>query len=361
MKVGIFTVHDSSNMGSFLQALGMQEMVLRHGDAPYIVESRSHLATFNLFLGDISSWSYKGFFISIFHSIKHPKTFCKKIKKYRTYKSNWDSFKNVVNYRQATKFKLDCALLGSDELWSVRKPTLRNPLFYGIGVNSDKKIAYAISMGQVEKNELEEYPKYVQGIRELDSILVRDKHTGDVLKSMGINVDSGICDPTLQVDIRSYMKPIESVKLPNKKYIAVYAYGMKKEFKEYIQRFAEANQLITVAVSLPQDWCDEYINCSPLEFGAVLSGAEYVFSATFHGTIFASLYHKNFVALNNLHKIVDVLNSLGLEECLIAEEISYAEFCEKLSAKHDFDAMEEKLIDIRNQASKLYKKYIKEE
>ncbi len=364
MKIGIFTVHDSSNMGSFFQALGVQEMVLKQGDTPYIVETRSHFSTLCLFLDYNNSpdaRSLKKFIIFVLRSIRHPKKTLEKYRKYKSYKSNWDSYKTVVPYRKAKKIKLDRALFGSDELWNVKKPAFHNPLFYGVGVNADKKIAYAISAGQATKEEISEFPNLVKGIKEIDSILIRDDYTGGVLKELGAKVDDRICDPTLQVDIRSYMRPAESVNLPKKKYIAVYSYGMKGKFREYIQQFAKENGLITVAVSLRNDWCDEYINCSPLEFGAVLSGAEYVFSATFHGTIFSALYHKQFVSLNNLHKIGDVLNLLGLNECAIAEDISYEDFCKALTAQHDFDAMEERLLKVRNEASELYKKYVKGE
>ena len=51
MRVGIVTVHDSSNVGSYLQALAMQELIKQHGDTPYIIKTRSLFSTLCLFLG----------------------------------------------------------------------------------------------------------------------------------------------------------------------------------------------------------------------------------------------------------------------------------------------------------------------
>ena len=51
MNVGIVTVYDSSNLGSYLQALGMQEVVKKNGDTPYLIQTRSSFTTLCLYLG----------------------------------------------------------------------------------------------------------------------------------------------------------------------------------------------------------------------------------------------------------------------------------------------------------------------
>ncbi len=361
MKVGIITVHDSSNLGSYLQALGMQELVRAQGDIPYIVESRSHFTTFCLYMGYNnspsvrSSKSFKGFVID---SLRNYRRTIHLYKKYRAYKKDWKEFQNIVSAKKSCKLLLDVLLLGSDEIWNVNQPAFQNPLLYGIDVKAKRKVAYAISCGSATVEQMKQYPHLIEGIRNLASVLVRDEHTREVMKKLNIDVVSRICDPTLQVDIRKYMKPIQKVQLPKEPYMVIYAYYVNDEMQSIITQFAKTHGLQTVAVSLNQSWCDQYINCSPLEFGAILEGAEYVYTATFHGTIFSALYHKKFVTFSNLPKVVDVLNLLGLEERKLSVGVGYSEFCTQIKQECDFDKMEERILSLRAESQHLYHKYV---
>lgn len=361
MRVGIVTVHDSSNLGSYLQALGMQEVIKSHGDIPYIVETRSHFTTLCLYLGYNNAppvRSIKSFLRFAIKSLRHPKPVLRAYKKYKAYKRDWDRFEKVIKFKKYNKNNLDAILLGSDEIWNMNQPAFVNPLMYGIGFDVEKKSAYAISVGNVPVEQFCKYTKLLNGIKNLDGILVRDEYTREVLGQCGIQANERICDPTLQVDIRKYMKPKSEFLLPEDKYMIVYSYGINEKFQSVIKQFAKEKGLKTVAVSLHQHWCDEYFNCSPLEFGAVLENAEYVFTTTFHGTIFSSLYHKKFVSLPASQKVGDVLNLLGLKECEISQDIGYDEFCEKINLDHDYDAMESGIEKLRAESSALYMKYV---
>ncbi|MBQ9737115.1 MAG: polysaccharide pyruvyl transferase family protein [Clostridia bacterium] len=359
MKVGIVTVHDSTNIGSYMQALGLQEVVKQHGDTPYFIKTRSLFSTLCLFLGyntAKSVRSFKSFVWFCLSLIKHPKMTAEKYKKYKTYRKDWMLYENIISVKSANAKKLDVVLLGSDEIWNVQKPTFQNPYFYGIGLKAGKKAGYAVSLGKATKEELVPFEHLRDGIRELDSILYRDDYTKDMLKEFGIESTERICDPTLQADIRKYMKKPEEVDLPKEDYIAVYSYRLDKTTIEWIKRFAKENGLKIAAISLPQSWCDFYINCSPSEFGAALSKARYVYTNTFHGTIFSSLYHTKYVALATQPKVMDVLKLLGLEDHALPEELDYEAFSNMLKRDYDFSNMEEKIVDLRKASHKAYEK-----
>ncbi len=363
MKVGITTVHDSSNLGSYLQALGMQELVKQHGDQPYIIKTRSGFTTLCLYLGYNNSksvHSVKSFVRFSLHAIRHLKQMKERYQKYQTYKRDWSQYENLVYVRQTNQIGLDCLLMGSDEIWNVNQPAFQNPLLYGIGIEAKRKCAYAISTGNATSEKFASFPQLVNAVREMDGILPRDENTRQVMETNGIVVQERICDPTIQVDIRKYMKSIEEVKLPKEDYIAVYSYGLDEKYIQMVRAFAERHRLKTVAVSLPQGWCDEYINCSPLEFGAVLSKANYVFTSTFHGTIFSALYHTKFVSLPAQPKVGDVLKLLRLEDHVLPANADMKLFCDMLEKEYCFNAMEERIKELRQQSFELYEKYMKQ-
>ncbi len=361
MRVGIVTVHDSSNLGSFLQAFGMQEMVRSQGDEPYIIESRSHFTTFCLYMGYNNAPSVRSarrFFVFLIKSAIHPRRTFNAYKKYLVYKKERKRFEKIIPFKKIRKIEMDCLLLGSDEIWNLNKPAFQNPYFYGENIKSKQKFAYAISCGDASSEKLMKFPKLLDDIKKLDCILVRDEHTKKTLADCGIDITDHICDPTLQIEIKKHMKAPSEVAVPKGPYIAVYTYSVNESYRNLIREFAKKNGLRTVAVSLPQIWCDEYCNCSALEFGAVLDGAEYVFTSTFHGTIFSALYHKKFISLAQSPKVIDILASLGLEECMISSSVSLEEFDGKIKQKHNFEDVDKKIFDLRKRSQTLYQKYI---
>lgn len=357
MKVGIITVHDSSNLGSFLQALAMQEIVKQQGDTPYIIESRSHLTTLALFLGYNRAKPVRslGNFLRFVRSVlRNPKKIKTRYQKYLTYQEDWKQFDHIIKVQEAKKIGLDAILLGSDEIWNVNQPAFQNPILYGEHLEARRKVAYAISCGNATAAQLQKYPDLVNAIRGLDAIVIRDGHTAEQLAALQIPVAGRVCDPTIQADIRRYMSQKIQADTQTAPYIAIYAYSMSGETRAEIQKFAKVNGLKTVAVSLPQEWCDSYVNCSPLEFGTVLEGAKYVFTSTFHGTIFAALYHTNFVVDAKLPKVRDVLNLLGLERRTIGEPVIQEALSAKYSEEIDYQEFEERLASIREDSKKWY-------
>lgn len=362
MKVGIVTVHDSSNLGSYLQALGMQELVKQRGDTPYIIETRSHFSTFCLYMGYNNAPSVrtvKGFIKFLIKTVINWPESKKRYEKYKTYQRDWGEYENVISVKKANQLELDVLLLGSDEIWNINQPAFQNPLLYGKGINAKRKYAYAISIGNAEKEKFKKFPELIMSIKKLDGILARDNHTKKVLEQYGLEVATKICDPTLQVDIRKYMKPLEMMDIIKERYIAVYSYSVDSNMIQLIKKFAKQHQLKTVAVSLFQPWCDEYVNCSPLEFGSVLKRAEYVYTSTFHGTIFSTLYHTRFVVNPASQKVNDVLELLNLEQVIINSNCTQEKFEMRLEEKRNFLEVENRIQELRKESERLYLEIIK--
>ncbi len=352
-KIGIVTVYDSTNLGSYLQALGMQELVKEKGDIPFFIHTRSKFSTLCLFLGfnTAETFSLKRFVRFVLHLIKYASETKGKILKYKAYKRDWEKLERVVSLKKANRIGLDAVLLGSDEIWNVKQAAFRKPIMYGIGVNAHKKIAYAVSAGHMNSDGWTKYPYIMDAIGKLDGIFVRDTYTAEILEKNNFSVTGKMCDPTLQADIRKYMREYQGLK---DKYMVIYSYAVSEETQKMIQNFAKKHGLITVAVSLPQPWCDVYLNCSPLEFGDILKGAEFVYTSTFHGTIFSALYHTRNVIFPVVQKVRDVAKLLGIEGALIDQGCTEERFEEILNMDRDYDQMEKKIIQIREDSKQKY-------
>lgn len=355
-KIGIVTVYDSTNLGSYLQALAMQELVKERGDVPFFIQTRSRFSTLCLFLGlnMAEQVSPKKILRFVLHLIKHAGKTKNKINKYRAYRRNWEKLERVVSLKKANRMNLDAVLLGSDEIWNVKQAAFRNPIMYGIGINAKKKIAYAVSAGHMDVDDWKKYPYIINAIKKLDGVFVRDEYTAKILEKNGFEVTGKMCDPTLQTDIRKHMKDYQCKK---ERYMVIYSYKVTQEMQEMLQSFAKEKGLITVAVSLPQDWCDVYLNCSPLEFGNILKDAEFVYTTTFHGTIFSALYHTKCVVFPAVQKVRDVAELLGIENMLIDEDCTKEKLEEILCMERDYEKVEQRILKIREDSKQKYEKY----
>lgn len=363
MKVGIVTVHDSANLGSYLQALGMQELVLKNGDMPVFLRTRSKFTTFCLFLGYDNSKSVRSVKLFLFFLLKSVLAFKQTLKrfcKYKTYKKEWNMFQNIQSARSVRNGELDVLLFGSDEIWNVNQPAFQNPYFYGLNIPANRKYGYAVSVGNIEEGKLSCFPELMVGIKMLNGILVRDNFTKCVLQNNKIYVNEKICDPTLQIDIRKYMKNAEDVRVPKGAYLAVYSYNVDKHTIEVLKLFAQKHRLKLVAVSLYQPWCDEYANCSPLEFGAILQSAKYVYTTTFHGTIFSTLYHTNFAVRPFSQKVTDLIQLLSLDNYTLDDSFQIDDLEKILLGMRDYSKTEQILTQLREDSGKLYKQYVQD-
>ncbi len=306
MKIGIVTVYDGvSNIGSYLQAYAMQLALEKLGHQVYFVEKIGvarriwqHIARLNpkraLFLRLASGWNY------LLASRKL--TFVKP---------------------ELAAQELDGMLFGSDEIWNMDNPFFKDPLFFGTDCVVPK-IAYAVSVGAMAQNTLDCNKEITQGIHTFRKILVRDDRTQQMIGELVDRDLPLVCDPTLLIEKRLLQK---TVKLPKEKYILVYSYGLDQEMIDNIRRFAKEKRLKIISAHFWHNFCDKTIPCKPLQFGTLMAGAEYVFTSTFHGAIFAMLNHTRCVIMPAREKVRDIAVRMGQEDRLVAPDADYDTFC----------------------------------
>lgn len=333
MKIGIITVHDSSNFGSILQAFGLKTILEEMGHDVYFIKTRNRKAIKRIFI--TKSKSLRRY---LFNKKKY-KIFLKDI--------------NAINEIELNEVKknpncLDAIIIGSDELWNVKTPTFRNGYFYGIDINVKKKITYAISSGDATYDELVKYPDLIEGIKNIDKIFIRDESTKNNVEAITGIEPEFTCDPTFLIDVELFKKQFKNnVK---DKYILIYSYWYSEKQKEYIIKYARKNNMLIVSVGLYCSWADKNINCSPFEFSDVICNAEAVVTTTFHGTIFSILNKKHFISFTGRQKTKDVLEKTGLLNAMIDENIGYDEFEKQFNVSLDFEGAHNRINKMRKES-----------
>ena len=223
--------------------------------------------------------------------------------------------------------ELDILVIGSDEVFNCVQNNTNvgfSPDLFGVGNNAKKVITYAASFGNTTVEKLEKYDvkdKVSSWLKNIDSISVRDKNSGKIVKELTGSEPEYNLDPVLIYDFIGKCKDIPSV-VPEKNYMILYGYSgrFSKEECKKIRKYANTKALKIFCIGGVQDVCDKFIDCNPFEVIAYFKHADCVVTDTFHGTILSVITHKQFVSVvrssgyGNSEKMTDLLERLGLEQ-----------------------------------------------
>ena len=333
MKIGIVTVQDSNNFGSFLQAYALQTVLQEMGHEIVFIRSRSKKYIRRLF------YHIRPEKRDLLHLPRFVCTNWHGWKKYRGFQKEQKCFRVIDHYQDEP---LDLIILGSDEIWNVQTDVFRRPIFYGEGMSP--VMAYAVSIGAASLEEMHCIPE--TQFQHISPILARDAHTSEFLSTLQIEAPV-VCDPTLLVDKSVFQRTYQSPLLNGRLFLLVYSYGLEPGIVEALQEFAKMKNLKIYSACFPFAWCDGVFDCTALDFCAVMEKASYVFTSTYHGTIFSILNHKQFVSLPQSRKTSDMLSDLGLSDRLMEPEINSCLLENKFEQSIKYQDVDRKLEDMR--------------
>jgi len=337
MNITIVTVYNSENCGSYLQAYAMSKYLAEKGNnvrflkRPSFGSSHSSLSILN----ESIKCAIRKHFGQIRLILQRHQNFNAALKDF-----------NVVSVAEAKK-NTDMFLLGSDTIWDFTYVYFRkNYLLYTGKVLGEKKFAvYAASCANTTTENIKTYSIDMSGLKKAKGISVRDRATHDVLYNC-VGLESQIVvDPTLLIEKEEYQslvgKPIVD------RYVLVYCFGRIDEpLKNEITMYAKKNELKIITLGSYEKWAYRCIPASPQAFLTYYNSAECVITNTFHGTIFSTIYHRQFLAVtSNKNKITEYLNATGLAGRICDKPEIMAEVMHK---KIDYVAFDERLSEIRN-------------
>ena len=268
-----------------------------------------------------------------------------------TYGCDNDLEKNPPEY--------DAYITGGDQIWNVNM-RIASKAFFLHFTDSKEKYAFSTSMGKCTAEKLIDYKDYIKGYKK---IYMREQSGDEKIMSLigedcDIEIDTMI-DPTLQLAAEEWRKLIPKDKLFDKKYIACYA-TLDDELREmypFLKRIHECLNLPVVLFGMvspvDEDWIINKVDAGPVEFLRIIDGADFVFTQSFHGTVFSCLFHKNFLTFNVDPKEPrknEILSRFGLSTRIINKECDFKD----LSFEYPlFDATDRCLKNERLKAEKV--------
>lgn len=286
-KIGILTWHYYQNFGSALQCFALQTTLENMGNSVKVINYR------NPRFGsvDIRKENFCYVFAPILEAVSKRFKLANLIfrKKYIHETELVTSSEEIANISR----NFDAVVFGSDQIWA---PNLLNTVYLGDSIGKDvRKISYAASIGlnNIPESLAKNYKQYLD---DFYSISIREQEGRDLLRTK-CNIDPVVVlDPTLLVDVKTYIKiqkPVEGIKKP---YLFCYFLNKEHRYKENVQRYAHEHKLQIVGVSDKVDddkWMIRLTGLGADHFLWLIDNAETIMTDSYHGSIFSLLFHKN--------------------------------------------------------------------
>jgi hypothetical protein len=204
-------------------------------------------------------------------------------------------------------------VIGSDEVWNQSHPWYGGrELFFGEGLSAERRIAYAVSVGNQDPND-EWKPVWRERLARFDRISVRDANTARfVTKCLGTSPDR-VADPCL-----CFPLPLqEPWNGPTSPFAVVYGHGFSRDFAAAVRTWAASRGITLVSIGYRNNWADrQWITASPQDFAHAMAKAQAVATNFFHGGVFALRNRRPFVCETTPYraaKLLDLLQTFGCE------------------------------------------------
>ena len=330
MRVGIMSMQRVENYGSFMQALALKRMIESLGHEVIFVDYRVEPA------------------VALRHSLKEKykcrlKLWKKDIKSslvgkriYRVLHKEKSAQRDTMLacnamlgitewylYRQ----KVDILVIGSDEVFNCLQNgyTVGYSLeLFGQNNRAKKVITYAASFGSTTLERLNKYKvghEIAPLLSDMAALSVRDENSYNIIESLCDRKSEIHMDPVLVGGVE--ILPWREHNCEDYVILYGYSYRFSKEECAQIMEFAHKRGKSVIALGEDQLLRDQHIRCRPDEVLPYFKKASYVFTDTFHGTIFSVINHRSFMTVirpgneGNQQKLGFLMKQLGLEDRLI--------------------------------------------
>lgn len=294
--VGIITFQFAYNYGAVLQAYALKKYINSEIDECKIINYRP-------------SQIVSHYQISVSDIIKNPKLIFTKIRRKRQDKLFDDFIEKklkclleIVDLENETR-GIDAIVTGSDQVWNTNLTKNDLNYFLAFANSEQKRISYGASVGNSEI--VNNYsPEVVEAIKKFDYLSCREKSAIQAVRQY-LNEDiqiEAVVDPTLLLSGYEWkaLSKKPNGKLPSK-YILYYALTESKELMNSAEKMSkDLNCPILSIHPLTKKWRIKGLNLNnvgPSEFLWLVNNAEYIYTNSFHGSVFSVIFKKKCILL----------------------------------------------------------------
>lgn len=337
-KIGITTFYNAINYGAFLQCFALQELLNEKYDV-HIIDYKNKKITkdYKLIKTNNIKRTLKSFFFIISNIIKKRK-YSNCIRKFIKLSPIDDNY--------------DVVIAGSDQIWNIELTGGVDEIFTLRKYKGIKKISYASSIGN-ENLIQKEANVYRNIIENIDYVSVREDSAKEELNKISEKNVVVTLDPTLTLSKEKWDKYTTESRI-KEKYIFSYFVGVCQENYDALEKVSNKLGLKVLSYSENPKEKNKLKNCyadDPFEFITKIKYSDFVFTSSFHGTVFSIIFNKKFVCMlpkNKSNRILNLLEKLGLEDRIVRNIEDVVNF--NYNKEIDYSKVNEKLEKLRTES-----------
>jgi hypothetical protein len=239
---------------------------------------------------------------------------------------NMDELNSEINKRN-TDNKFDFLISGSDQVWNPLIQDFSSSFFYPFETES-VKVGYAVSIGKANEENLLPYSAY---IKDFSMISVREQSSQSTINKFTDVIINEVVDPVLLLKKDRWEAVCESSDVQNadeEPYLLCYFLN-KARFSEYTKISKEIASEKHLKIKIINARFSRYsiqrgtvLDAGPLEFLSLIKNAECICTDSFHGTVFSTIFNREFYSLEESKKTKDsrkknILTQMGLDSRLV--------------------------------------------
>lgn len=331
-KIGILTIHDSTNYGAVLQAFALNKYIQDLGYKCQVIDYQQHELfkyTKVLSLARISwnNYPYKTpvrklkLLISLILSA--PRKY-RRLRSFKRFRNKYINLSNPVNSSlEINVLGYTDLICGSDQIWNPQITDGIDKVYFADVDGKSNKISYAASIGK-ERYEPRDEQIVKELIEKMDYCSVREEQSVVYLETFVNKHIEQVVDPVFLLK-REVYENIAFSPLKIKPYVFLYCVIEDNLAYRIAKKIADNNEL-----SLVEVWNDGSFRCdniricdaSPQRFLGYIKNARFVITNSFHGLAFSIIMGKEFFVVNNKWRgtrITDLLKMMDLEDRLYTD------------------------------------------
>ncbi len=221
--------------------------------------------------------------------------------------------------------KYDVFIAGSDQIWS---PNVPFDDFYYLAFTGKPKVAYAPSMG-VSAYPDDRVPAVRPLLEDFNCLSVREPQGAGILQEkFGLHAEV-VSDPTMLLTRNEWEDLLPAPGNEESPYALCYFLTYNRKYIEQVKAYCQMHSLKMKVLVVSPDFvgvADEDVYTGPAGFIQAVSGAEIVFTDSFHGTIFSLIFEKDFrtfkrfddaSSINQNSRVEHLMASVGLLDRLV--------------------------------------------
>lgn len=357
-KIGLITFHRVYNYGAVIQAYALQQVLLKEGyDCTIIDFSKKKQRDFTNVISTRNG--FKRFVKTVMMFPIYTKRNARKLKfdHFINYilKLTDKTYKTEISIEQI-KNDYDTFLIGSDQVWNVKKESDTSSVYFLSFVSDKKRISYAPSIGISNMESLKDYKS---DLEKFDHISCREKGGASELTKLLEREVPVVLDPTL-LATRDLYDDVCKLKYESN-YILYYTLDGKDRCNNNMDILCELKKKFNLELKIiAPEWPfhdgygEDVIDAGPEEFLSLIKNAALVCTNSFHGTALSLEFEKPFYVLEG-RSIKDerkrsILEQVGATERIISsvEEVKFID-----SYKMNYETIT-KNIDMLRESSRKY-------